>query len=393
MTRRTLAGDASPNPFGDAGPNPFGGRGRNGFGITSPNGFGGAPPGPVGDVPVSLSVARRRAALRKRVAATVIGLILVAVASPLSLRFGAASVSWADIVHAVFHYHGTYSDVVVRYFRLPELFVALEVGASLSVAGVLMQGLTRNALADPGILGINAGATFFVVLGISIIGVTSVLSFVWFAFAGALFGVAMGSLVALVGPGRASPLKLTLGGVITASILGTGTQIVTMLNPALSGESGYWATGDVTGKTLGVVAVTLPPIIIGLVIAMPLGRALNGMGMGDDVASSLGQNVARTRLAVIVATVLLAGGAVAAAGPFGFIGFAVPHIIRARVGNDYRWLLPLSAIYGAAVVVIAEIIGRVIDAPGVVPTGEVISIAGAAMFLFSVCRQKGVLPI
>lgn len=331
--------------------------------------------------------------MRRRLIVLAFGVLLLVVACPVGLRLGAASISWHDVAHALFDYRGSYTDVVVRDFRVPEVLIAIEVGAALAVAGALMQGLTRNRLADPGILGINAGASLFVVLGIVLIGVSAPIDFVWFAFPGAVLGVGMGSLVAIVGRGRSTPLKLTLGGVITGTILGTATQIVVMLNPLLSGEQVYWATGDVNGKTMSVLYATLPMVAVGLLIAMPLGRALNGMSMGEDIARSLGQRVAATRAAVILATTLLAGGAVAAVGPFAFVGFAVPHIVRARVGNDYRWILPLCAVYGAALVVVAEIVGRVIITPNVMPTGEVIAIGGGVMFLVSVCRRGGVAPL
>jgi iron complex transport system permease protein len=322
-----------------------------------------------------------------------VGVVVMVVSVPVGLRFGAAHITFADIYHAFFHYDGRYTDVVVRQLREPEVFVGIEVGAALAVAGALMQGLTRNPLADSGILGINSGASFFVVLGITLFGVRSPLDFVFFALPGAAFGVALGSVVALAGRGQVTPLKLTLGGVITGLILSAGTQIVSAVNPVLTNQYGYWTAGSIEGAYMGTVNATWPFVVVGLVMTIPLGKALNGLSLGEDMARALGQHVGRTRAGVIAATVLLAGAATAAVGPIAFIGFAVAHMVRGVVGNDYRWLLPLCAVFGADMVVVADIVGRVIIRPSVIPATEVISIVGGLFFLISVCRPKGVTPL
>jgi iron complex transport system permease protein len=325
-------------------------------------------------------------------AALLAGAAVLVVSVPVGLRFGAAHITFADIYHAVFHYNGRYTDVVVRQLREPEVFAGIEVGAALGVAGALMQGLTRNPLADSGILGINSGAAFFVVLGIALFGAKSPLAFVLFALPGAAFGVALGSVVALAGRGQATPLKLTLGGVITGLILGAGTQIVSQVSP-VANQYSYWNAGSIEGAYGGTVAATWPFVIAGLVMAAPLGKALNGLTMGEDMARALGQRVGWTRVGVVVATVLLAGAATAAVGPVAFVGFAAAHMVRGVVGNDYRWLLPLCAVFGADALVVADIVGRVILRPSVVPATEVISLVGGVFFLISVCRRKGVVPL
>jgi iron complex transport system permease protein len=322
----------------------------------------------------------------------VAGIAVLVVSIPVGLRLGFAHITFADIYHALFHYDGRYTDVVVRQLREPEVFAGVEVGAALGVAGALMQGLTRNPLADAGILGINSGAAFFVVLGISILGVKSPLDFVCFALPGAAFGVALGSVIALAGRGQVTPLKLTLGGVIAGLILMAGTEIVSSLSP-LANQYGYWNAGSIEGVYGGTVAATWPFIVAGLVMAAPLGKALNGLTLGEDMARALGQHVGRTRAGVVLATVLLAGAATAAVGPVAFIGFAVAHMVRGVVGNDYRWLLPLCAVFGADALVLADIVGREILRPSVVPATEVISIVGGVFFLISVCRRKGVAPL
>jgi iron complex transport system permease protein len=340
-------------------------------------------PAPVDDRPRASS---RR--VWRRAVAVVGGLVALLAFCVVGLRIGALPLSWHEFFHAFFHDTGTYTDQVVLDSRAPEVLLAVLVGAALAVAGAVMQGLTHNPLADAGILGITQGASLFVVVGMAYGGAASYLSFVWWALPGALLGVLLGYGLALAGRGRRTPLKLTLAGVITGSILGAATEILVFLNPQLALSYVFWATGDVDGRNMAVVYATGPVILVGVLIAVPLGRALNGLGLGEDVARALGQRVERTRAAALVATVLLAGAAVAAAGPIGFIGLAAPTCVRALIGNDYRWILPLSAVYGAVFLVVADILSRIVWAPIVIPSGLVMAVIGVPVFLFLVSRQK-----
>jgi iron complex transport system permease protein len=181
---------------------------------------------------------------------------------------------------------------------------------------------------------------------------------------------------------------MTLAGVITGSILGAATELVLFLNPSLQLSYVFWATGDVDGRNMATVYATGPFILLGVLIALPLGRALNGLSLGEDVARALGQRVERTRAAALTATVLLAGAAVAAAGPIGFIGLAAPTCVRTIIGNDYRWIVPLSAVYGAVFLVVADILSRVVLAPKVIPAGLVMAVIGVPFFMFLVSRRK-----
>jgi iron complex transport system permease protein len=322
------------------------------------------------------------------VAAVVAGLAALVLLSAVGIRVGALPISWHEFFHAFLHDTGTYDDQVILYQRAPEVILAVLVGGALAVAGAVMQGLSHNPLADAGILGITQGASLLVVVGMAYGGAGSYVSFVWWALPGALIGVLFGYGLTFVGRGRVTPLKLTLAGVITGSILGAATEIIVFLNPQLQLSYVFWATGDVDGRNMSVVYATGPFILAGILIAVPLGRALNGLGLGEDVARALGQRVERTRAAALVATVLLAGAAVAAAGPIGFIGLAAPTCVRTLVGNDYRWILPLSAVYGAVFLVIADILSRIVWAPFVVPTGLVMAVIGVPVFMFLVSRRK-----
>jgi iron complex transport system permease protein len=316
---------------------------------------------------VELGRTRRRIG---RLVALVLGPPALVFVSAAAVRFGAAGLSWQEFFHAYLHYSGTDDDLIVRQLRGPRVLVAIEVGAALAVAGALMQGLTRNPLADSGILGINAGAALFVVIGIAEFGATKPNQFVWFAFPGAALGTGLSLSLALLGRGKTTPLKLTLAGVITGAILGAATEMVVFLNPVIGGAYRFWAVGDVGGRTMSVVKATAPVIVVGLALGIVLGRALNGLSLGEEMARGLGQHVGRTRFGASLAAVLLAGAAVAAAGPIAFVGLAAPNAVRALVGNDYRW------------------IARIILRPEEIETGIAISFVGAPIFLYLVTRRR-----
>lgn len=315
-------------------------------------------------------------------------LVVLVLAMIASVRLGAAGLSWHDFFHAYFHYTGTTDDVIVRQLRMPRVFVAVEVGAALAVAGGVIQGMTRNPLADPGILGINAGAALFVAIGIEIVGVSTPSQFVWFAFPGAALGTLLAFTLALVGRGRPTALKLTLAGAITGSVLTALTEAIIVLKSDVAGDYSLWALGDVGGRSIDVVYVTAPIVAVGLIIAFALGGSLNAVSLGEEMAHALGVGVMRTRVLGLLATVLLAGAAVAAAGPIVFVGVAVPNGIRALVGNDYRWLLPVSALGGAIFVLCADLVGRIVDRPTELQTGIVVAIVGGPIFLALVSRRR-----
>ncbi|MEJ1960996.1 MAG: iron ABC transporter permease [Gammaproteobacteria bacterium] len=323
-----------------------------------------------------------------RVSALVAGLTALLLVSVAALQFGAVELHWHAIFDAYLNYSGSRSDVIVRDLRAPGLFVAVEVGAALAVAGGLMQGVTRNPLADPGILGVNAGAAMSTVVAIGIFHVSAPEKLVWYAFPGAVLGTVLSFSLALAARGRMTPLKLTLAGVITASMLGAATALVVLLNPSVGDNLRFWFLGDVNGRSMHVVLATAPFVVVGLVVAVMLGRSLNALSLGEDTARSLGQNVTRIRITSSAAAVLLAGGAVAAAGPIGFVGLAVPNGVRLLVGNDYRWILPLSAIYGAAFGVAVNLAARVVLRPETIETGVAIALIGTPIFLVLVSRRQ-----
>ncbi|MCR2809858.1 MULTISPECIES: iron chelate uptake ABC transporter family permease subunit [unclassified Microbacterium] len=327
---------------------------------------------------------------RGRIALLVtIVLLLVMVAA--SLMIGARAVAPAVVVDALLHRDLSIADhSVILDQRVPRTVIGVLAGAALALAGTLMQGLTRNPLADPGLLGINAGASIAVLAAITIWGITAPSGFVWFAFAGAAVASVLVALIGTRGPDGSSPAKLALtGAAVTAGLTAVSTLILTTSITAFD-VFRYWQVGGLTVRGLDTVAVVAAPIAIGAIIALSSARGLDLMALGEETATGLGQSVARTRLLGIVATVLLCGGATSIAGPIVFLGLLVPHALRPIVGGDYRWLLAVAAPAGAIVLLAADILGRVIAPPGEIQAGLVVAFVGAPVLISLVLRRRSV---
>ncbi|WP_033443197.1 FecCD family ABC transporter permease [Saccharothrix sp. NRRL B-16314] len=311
-------------------------------------------------------------------------LILVSLAS---VAIGAKPIPLGDVWHALTAPTGLENDLVVRELRVPRTLLGVAVGIALGLGGALMQGHTRNPLADPGILGVTQGAAFAVVLSIYTLGVTSLYGYVWFAFAGALVASVV---VFLLGSGRSGPTPVTLalaGAAVSALMHGLVSALVLLDRQSLDAFR-FWQVGGIAGRDVAVLWQVLPFLVVGLVLAAVNAVGLNALALGDDVARSLGQRVAWTRVVGVVAITLLVGGAVAVCGPIGFLGLVVPHAARALTGPDYRWLLPFSAVIGAIVLLVADIVGRVVARPGELEVGVVMALVGAPFFVALVRRRK-----
>jgi iron complex transport system permease protein len=282
------------------------------------------------------------------------------------------------------------SDVqrIVEYLRVPRTLVGILAGAALGVAGGLLQGLTRNALAGPEVFGVNAGAAFAVVLGISAFGVQTFGGWVWFSFAGsALAGLGVYALGSL-GRGGATPVKLALSGAAATALLGGLTTAITLLDVITFTSYRYWSVGALTSADASVIRTALPFLAVGAVLAIASCRALDALALGDDMARSLGQGLAVGRTTAALAVVVLTGTAVALAGPIAFVGLTVPHMARALVGPGHRWLLPYSAVLAPIVLLAADILGRVVARPLELQVGIVTAIAGAPFFIALVRRRR-----
>lgn len=279
-------------------------------------------------------------------------------------------------------------DHAIAMARVARTCLALAVGAALGLAGALMQGLTRNPLADPGILGVNAGASFAMVLAMSVLGVSALSSYLWFAFAGAAVTMVAVHAIAALGRDGATPLKLVIAGAALTAALSSWTSGVLLTDRQTMETFRYWQVGTVGGRGFDVLLTGAPFLVVGALVALVGARLLNALALGDDVARGLGLNVVRDRLLVGVACVLLAGTATALAGPIAFVGLVVPHVVRALVGPDHRRVLPLSFGYGAVLVVLADTLGRVVLPPTEVQVGIMCALVGVPFFLALIRRGR-----
>jgi iron complex transport system permease protein len=305
-----------------------------------------------------------------------------------SVAVGAKPIPLYAVWHALLTPTGVEDDIVVRSLRIPRTVLGVLAGLALGLAGALIQGHTRNPLADPGLLGVDAGAAFLVVIGIYAFGVTSLFGYVWFAFAGALAASVGVFKLGSVGRGGPTPVTLALAGAAVTALLSALTSTVLLLDVATLDAYRFWVVGSLAGRDIGVAAQVWPFLAAGALIAFATAPALNALALGDDVARSLGHSVHRTRVLGIVAITLLAGAATAACGPIAFVGLIVPHIVRSFTGPDYRWLLPASALAGGALLLLADVIGRVVVRPGELQVGIVLALVGGPFFVWLVRRRK-----
>ena len=312
---------------------------------------------------------------------------LLAVTGLLSLTFGAREVGWAEIVAGLQGQQETIGEAAVAR-RLPRTVLAMLVGAALGLSGTVMQGVTRNPLADPGILGVTSGASLLVVVGIAFFGLSSPSSFIWTAVVGAGATAVLVYLVGSLGRGGATPLKLALAGAAVSAACSSLVSAVMLPRVQAMDSFRFWQVGGVGGADPARIARVLPFLAVGALISLATARALNAMALGDDLAAGLGERVALTRGLAATGAVLLCGAATAVAGPIGFVGLVVPLACRLVVGSDHRWLMPYAMAVGAALLTLADVLGRVVSRPDEVDVGIVTALVGAPVFIAIVRRQK-----
>jgi len=317
-------------------------------------------------------------------AASAVVLALVAVAS---LFVGSGDIP-ADVVWRSLISGGADTDaILVSAFRVPRTLLGLLVGASLGLAGALMQAITRNPLADPGILGVNAGAYFAVVAGISFFGAGAVSGYVWWSFGGAVVTTIVVYVVGSRGRAGATPVRLVLAGVAIGAVLGGLSLGMTLLNPEVFDRIRFWSVGSLQGRQIDVVAGILPLVIVGVGLALYLSRVLNVVALGDDLARSLGAHIQRTRVLGLLAITLLCGAATAAAGPVAFLGLMVPYVARALFGPDQRWIIPFTVTLAPLLFLGADMLGRVIVSAEL-PVGIVTAFIGAPILILIIRSRK-----
>ncbi|MGO1805450.1 MAG: FecCD family ABC transporter permease [Candidatus Corynebacterium faecigallinarum] len=324
-------------------------------------------------------------------------LALLVVGIGLGLAFGSRLIEADSLFSALrnlpsaLRNPGTITDSdlqVIAELRVPRTLVGIAVGAALGVAGALIQGHTRNPLADPGILGISSGASLAVVVSFAFFNVTSTgMTAVW-AFGGALVATAIVFGLASVGGGNVHPLTLILGGAAMNAVLQAIISALVLTDDSNLDRLRFWTVGSVAGRDMGVFWGVLPIILFGLVLAFATGPQLNLLNLGDDIAQSLGVNTKLARLTGMVIIALLAAAATAAAGPIAFLGLVVPHLVRSMTGPDYRWILPYCALAGACLLIYADVVGRLITRPGELQVGIVMAFVGAPLFIAMLVRRK-----
>jgi iron complex transport system permease protein len=316
------------------------------------------------------------------IAGLLLGSLILWLSFIASIAWGTANIAYSDIYQAFTAFDGSTNHLIIRTVRLPRSLIAMLVGASLAVAGAIMQGLTRNPLADPGILGVNAGAALAVVVGTFILGSGSTNIYTWYAFAGAAVSAVSVYLLGSLGRGGLTPFNLTIAGAALTAFISSITSGILILSQRTLEEIRFWLAGSVAGRDMNLLLQVLPYICVGLILAIALSKQITILSLGEDTARSLGQSTALIKILAAISIILLAGASVAITGPIGFVGLIVPHIVRLFVGIDYRWILPYSAILGAIIMISADLCGRLVIQPSELPVGLVMPLIGAPFFIY-----------
>ncbi|MEL5960975.1 iron chelate uptake ABC transporter family permease subunit [Streptomyces sp. CLV115] len=340
------------------------------------------------DVPCPPDGAGTAGRSRSRPLILLTAIVLLLLAAVLSVMVGARSIAPGTVWDALFHFDDSDEHVMVRELRVPRTVIGLVVGAALGLSGALIQAFTRNPLADPGILGVNAGASLAVTFAVAVLGCTGADQFIWFALAGAFGLTVLVYTLGSIGADRGSPVKLTLAGVAFTAVCGGFTSAMALKNTTTFDIMRFWGVGSIGGRSLDILPVALPLIGAGLVLGLCSAGSLNTLALGDDLARSLGTRLALTRVVLVVAVTLLAGTSVAVAGPISFVGLMVPHIVRWFVGPDQRWILPVTVVAAPAFLLAADIVGRVVLPSGEMRVGLVTALVGAPVLVALVRRRK-----
>lgn len=323
---------------------------------------------------------------KKTVWISAVGILCLLLCSLASIAYGAKSVDFAAIREAFYGIDSFSASVIAA--RIPRTVFGILAGAALAISGTLMQAVTRNPIADPSILGINTGASLFVVCGIAFFHINTGIQYIWLAFAGASITALFVYGLAYLGHGGATPMKLALSGAAAATALQSLVNTVMLPNTQVMDQFRFWQTGSISGATWNDIRVILPFLLIGFIISFLLAPSLNTLALGDDTATGLGLHVTKIRALATLSGVLLCAAVTALAGPIGFIGLMVPHLVRLLVGPDMRKLLPLSALFGSCLLLLADVTGRIFGRPGELESGIVTALVGAPVFIFIIRKVK-----
>jgi len=320
--------------------------------------------------------------------ALIVGTLLLLLCVGISIVYGYANTSIQTTIDSFTQFNHSNEHIIIQNVRIPRALIAACVGASLAITGVLMQTLTKNPLASPGILGINAGAGFAVVFAMIFFHVSSLQAFAWIAFLGAAIAALSVYAISSAGRDAVTPVKITLAGAAISALFASFTQGLLATNEAALEQVLFWLAGSVQGRKLEILLSVLPYLVIGWIGALLISSKMNILALGDDVARGLGLPLGLMKLMVGIIVILLAGGSVAIAGPIGFVGIVVPHFARKFVGTDHRWLIPMAALLGGILLLIADVAARYIILPQEVPVGVMTAMIGTPFFIF-LARKGG----
>ncbi|QDP38972.1 FecCD family ABC transporter permease [Radiobacillus deserti] len=319
----------------------------------------------------------------RRTIGLALGILVVVLLMWASVILGLTDIHSKMVIDAYTQFDGSNEHIIIKDTRVPRALIAAAVGASLAITGTIMQGLTKNPLASPSILGVNAGASFFVVFGLGFLGATaSTTTIASLAFSGAAVATIMVYLLGSMGRDGLTPVKLTLAGAAIGALFSSMTQGILSLNEQALDQALFWLAGSVQGRDLHLLVAALPFLVIGWVLSLLLGKHMNVFAMGEDLAKSLGQKTWMVKSVGGIIIVLLAGGSVSISGPIGFIGIVIPHISKWFVGIDFRWVIPFSGLLGAILLLVADIGARYIIMPAEVPVGVMTAFIGVPFFIF-----------
>ena len=339
-------------------------------------------------VAAPLSRPRVRGRTVARGGGLVVALLVLGFAALLSLAVGARSIPLTEVVDALRSGGNSKNAAVVLDVRVPRTLLGIAVGVALGIAGALMQALTRNPLADPGLLGVNAGAAAAVVVAIGLLGITGSTAYIWFAFLGAAVASVAVYAIGTAGRGGATPVRLALAGTAVTAALTAVIYGIVLTDRQLLQQYNLWSVGGLGGRGRTDLESIVPFVVLGAILAVLIARPLNALALGDDSARALGARVGRVRIGGAVAITLLCGAATAAAGPIYFLGLTVPHAARAICGPDQRWVLAYSAVLGAGLLLFADVLGRVVVRPSELEAGLMLAVVGAPVFIALVRRKR-----
>ncbi len=324
-----------------------------------------------------------------KVITVVIGsVLLLALCVLASFAFGARNVSFTEVIQTLLHSNKTTLNELVVHERIPRTVFGLLAGAALGVSGALMQAVTRNPIADPSILGVNTGASLFVVSGIAFFNIGTASAYIAFALIGAALTAIFVFGIGSMGSGGATPIKLALAGAATSAALSSVISAIVLPRANVMNAFRFWQVGSLSGATWESIFAVLPFLVIGLILGMFSSSALDALALGDDVATGLGVRTKSVRLIGAFAGVLLCGATTAIAGPIGFVGLMVPHVMRMICGPNMRWIIPMSAVGGAVLLTTADVIGRIIGTPSELEAGIVTAFIGAPILILIAMKAK-----